>query len=256
MLIDTHAHLYADAFDSDRSEMILRAQSEGVNKIFLPNIDIQSIKGMMQLVAEFPDVCYPMMGLHPCDVKEDFEKLLAEIEQKLFENPKQFVAIGETGIDLYWDKSTLEWQVASLEKHIEWAKQTKLPLVIHARESLDELIAIFQNPAHLGVSGVFHCFTGNLDQAKAVLDFGFYLGIGGVATFKNSGLCNVLPQIPIDRIVLETDAPYLAPVPHRGKRNESAYVKLVAHKVAEFYGKSFEEIAVQTTENAHKLFRL
>jgi len=253
-LIDTHAHLYASQFDEDRGAMINRALEAGVEKIFLPNIDLDSIKGMHDLIEKYPGICYPMMGLHPCDVKEGFEEVLAKIEKELFTNLDKYIAVGETGIDLYWDKSTLNWQVQAFEVQITWCQQTGLPIVIHARDSIDELIAILQKPKNKGITGVFHCFTGNLTQAQQILELGFYLGLGGVLTFKKSPLVEVVKDLPIDRLILETDSPYLAPMPHRGKRNESAYVQFVAQKLAEIKDISLTQVAETTTANALRLF--
>ena len=253
-LIDTHAHLYAAQFEEDREAMINRALQAGVEKIFLPNIDLESIKGMHDLLEKFPGICYPMMGLHPCDVKEDFKTVLAKIEKELFENLDKYIAVGETGIDLFWDKTTLDWQVQAFEIQISWCQQTGLPIVIHARDSIDELITLLEKQKNKQVSGVFHCFTGNQEQAKKILNLGFYLGLGGVLTFKNSPLAEVVRDLPMDRLILETDSPYLAPTPHRGKRNESTYVQFVAQKLAEIKDISLAQVAQETSANALRLF--
>lgn len=254
--IDTHCHLYADAFDNDRHEMVARALAAGITPLLLPNISLDSIAGMMQLCHSFPQQCLPMMGLHPCDVKEDFEQVLQTME-KWFEPGHPFVAIGETGIDLYWDKTTLPLQIRSLEHHLRWSQQYQLPIVLHARDSLDELLDVIEQAEFRdSTRGVFHCFTGNQAQAERVLSLGYYIGLGGVVTFKNSGMAAVVASLPSDRIVLETDAPYLAPVPHRGKRNESAYLVSIAEKIAELRGESLERVASYTTANAKQLFGL
>lgn len=253
-LVDTHAHLYAQAFDEDRDKVLKRAQDLGVNKILLPNIDEESLEPMMQLCKAYPSVCFPMIGLHPCDVKEDYESVLARMESVLKNPHHPFVAVGETGMDLYWDRSTQDMQHQALLIQINWAQKYNLPIVIHARESIPELLDVFEHPECPSITGVFHCFTGSYEQAKRIIDLGFYLGIGGVVTFKKSGLAEVVKRLPVNRLVLETDAPYLAPVPYRGKRNESSYVTEVAQYLAQVLGVSVENIAKQTTHNARVLF--
>jgi TatD DNase family protein len=255
MLIDTHAHLYAEQFDQDRDAMIERAKQAGLEKILLPNIDVSSISGMMQMTNDYPNYCHPMMGLHPCSVNADFEQDLEEIYHKLHQ--EKIVAIGEIGIDLYWDKSTLEYQRMAFRRQVDWAKQMNLPIVIHARDSYNELFEELNNLNDDSLSGVFHCFTGSQQQAEKILSYGkFYLGLGGVLTYKNSGIGKFIAELPLDKIILETDAPYLPPVPHRGQRNESAYVLHVAEKLAELYALPLEEIGHQTSDNAKKLFAL
>lgn len=252
-LIDTHSHIYQPAFDEDRDAMVQRALDAGIQKILLPNIDLESVPRMHALVQAHPNVCYPMMGLHPCDVKEDFEQVLSIMSEHLAQG--HYVAIGETGIDLYWDKSTYDLQCRAFEIQVEWAKQYGLPIVIHARESIDELIAMLDRLNDDRLMGVFHCFTGTLAQAQHILRYGgFYLGIGGVLTYPKSGLAQVVAEIPMDALILETDAPYLPPVPHRGKRNESAYVELVARHLATVKNTTFEEVALVTTANSKRLF--
>lgn len=254
-LIDTHSHLYLEHFDDDLNEVIARCKNAQVGKVLLPNIDVNSIPQMERLVAMEPDYFIPMMGLHPCSVKEGFENVLENIRDHLFGG--KYCAIGEIGIDLYWDKSTLPIQQEAFATQIEWAKELNLPIVIHARESYSEIFEIVDRLNDEALTGVFHCFTGDQAQAEHIISYGgFKLGIGGVATFKNGGLDKVLPQIELGHLVLETDSPYLAPVPHRGKRNESSYVRLVADRVAEIYGVSTDEIASITTSNARDLFRL
>ena len=252
MLIDTHAHLYSSKFDDDRADMIARAQAAGVERVYLPNVDSKSIEGMLALEAAYPDYCVAMMGLHPCSVKADYERELAVVREWLDERP--FVAVGEIGIDLYWDKTFVKEQQAAFLTQTRWAKELGVPIVIHARESIDMLVELLQDEKGPELKGVFHCFTGKAEQARAVLDLGMYLGIGGVATFKNGGLDKVLPEVPLAALVLETDAPYLAPKPYRGKRNESAYVRLVAERVATIMNFSFEKVVQMTGANARQLF--
>jgi TatD DNase family protein len=253
MLIDTHTHLYLEQFDQDRDQVIQNAMDAGIEKLFLPNIDVNSIAGMLSLVEHYPNVCYPMMGLHPCSVEAGFEIELQKIYDAL--SNQAIIAIGEIGIDLFWDKTTLPLQREAFRIQVQWAKDMNLPIVIHARDSYNDLFEELNVLNDERLSGVFHCFTGSLQQAEKILSYGnFYLGIGGVSTFKNSGLNTVLPQVPLDRIILETDSPYLAPVPHRGKRNESAYTALVAQHLSHLLNKSLKEIASITTQNALNLF--
>jgi TatD DNase family protein len=251
--VDTHCHLYASEFDEDRTAMIARAIAAGVQEMMLPNIDSGSVEGMWELVHSFPGRCHPMMGLHPCSVKPGFEESLRQMKEDLF--TRDYVGIGETGVDLYWDKTYRDEQVEAFEIQIGWAKEQGLPVIIHSRDSLDVTIEIIQKHAGEDLRGIFHCFGGTYQQAMAIHEVGFSVGIGGVVTFKKSGLDEVLPRLPVEMIVLETDAPYLAPVPFRGKRNESSYIPLVAEKIALLTGKTQQEIALQTTRNAHGLFR-
>ena len=254
-LIDTHTHLFAQQFDEDRSEVVHKALEKGVQQMLLPNIDSSSIQPMLNLCTEFPNNCFPMMGLHPCDVKDNYLEELVIIEEWL--QKEKFVAVGEIGIDLYWDKSTLSMQEDAFRKQVELAKKYKLPIAIHVRDSFDEVFTIIDEMNDDDLSGVFHCFTGNETEANHIINYGgFKLGIGGVVTFKNSGLDKTLRTIPIEHLILETDSPYLAPEPYRGKRNESSYVVLVAEKLAEIYGKSVEEIADITTKNTNELFKI
>lgn len=262
ILTDTHTHLYSSKFDSDRDEMIQRALDAGVTRLFLPNIDSASIDGMLDLATRYPNNCFPMMGLHPCHVKEDVEQELETVRRWLFDkvdiagNKREvnFGAVGEIGLDYYWEITFKEQQKEALKIQTQWAKQLELPIVIHSRESFDDIAEILESLADESLKGVFHCFTGTVAQAQRVLDLGFYLGIGGVVTYKNSGLAEVVKEIGLDKIILETDAPYLTPVPHRGKRNETAYIRFVADKLAETMGISTEEIAEITTLNSQKLF--
>ncbi len=253
MFIDTHAHLYAKEFDEDRHAMLQIAINVGVEKFFLPNIDEDSIEGMHQLCKDFPNQCYPMMGLHPCSVAANYKEQLATIKEAF--NPNFHIGIGEIGIDLYWDKSLLKEQLEAFEEQIKWAKELRLPIVIHARDSFDEIFEVVDGLNDENLRGIFHCFTGNEAQANKILGYGgFKLGVGGVVTFKNSGLAEVLKNIPLSELVLETDSPYLAPVPKRGKRNESSYIPLIAAKLSEVYECSLKEIATTTTNNALTLF--
>jgi TatD DNase family protein len=252
--IDSHAHIYLDDFKADRTDTLHRCADAGVNKIFMPNIDHTSIDKMLEVQERWPLQCYPMMGLHPCSVKKDFERELYIVEDWL--TKKKFSAVGEIGTDLYWDKTFWEQQKEALSIQIAWAKKYSLPIVLHCRESLDQTLEIMESLHDDNLKGVFHCFTGNVEQAKRIGKLGFYIGIGGVATFKKGGLDVVLPEVDFKKIVLETDSPYLAPVPHRGKRNEPSYIPLVAAKVSELMKISIEEVQKQTTENALDLFKL
>lgn len=253
--IDTHAHLYQAAFDDDIAQVVDRAVVSGVSKILLPNIDLDSIEPMLRLCAHNPDVFQPMMGLHPCYVKEDFEKVLYKMES-LFAR-YNFVAVGETGMDLYWDKTTLEIQKAAFEIQVDWAIQRDLPLVIHARDAFEPLLEILDRRMHKDLRGVFHCFTGDATIASHIAEYGsFYFGIGGVLTYPKAGLDQVVPLLPRDRIILETDSPYLPPVPHRGKRNESAFVLLVAEKLSTLMGINLNQLSQLTSDNAQTLFSL
>ncbi len=254
-MIDTHTHLYSEEFDQDRKETIERALNKGVYKFFLPAIDSETHEKMLALESEFPNQIYSMMGLHPCYVKpETWENELIIIENYL--NQRHFPAIGEIGVDLHWDKTTLDIQIKAFEKQIDWAIERDLPIVIHTRESFNETFEVLERKKHQKLRGIFHCFSGNLEQAKHAIDLNFILGIGGVVTFKNGKIDQFLNEIPLEKIVLETDSPYLAPVPHRGKRNESGYLDLVAGKLVDIYGKDFAEIDSITTENALKLFKI
>jgi TatD DNase family protein len=254
MIIDTHAHLYAEEFHQDIANVIERARSEGIYRVLLPNIDTNSIEPLKALVASYPDYCIPMMGLHPCSVSTDYKSQLAIIEKEL--DTKDYVAVGEIGIDLYWDKTTLDIQKDAFIIQCQWAVDRKLPVAIHARDSIDILIKILQEDVKGELTGVFHCFGGDIDQAKAIEELGFYLGIGGVVTFKNTKLRDVLVSVSLDRIMVETDAPYLAPVPYRGKRNESSYLKQIISTLADVYSTTPAEISAITTANALKLFKI
>ncbi|MFN8699518.1 MAG: TatD family hydrolase [Flavobacteriales bacterium] len=251
--IDTHTHLYLDAFENDRSEMVQRAIDSGVTKMFLPNIDESSITGMHDLCERFPGHLYPMMGLHPCDVKEDFPEVLHRMKSLL--ETGRYIAVGETGIDLYWDKTTLPIQIEAFRIQVEWAKETRLPIVIHARESYNELFSVLDEMHDERLKGVFHCFTGSAEQARKIMSYStFMMGIGGVLTYPKSGLAETVRSIPSEYLVLETDSPFLTPAPHRGKRNESSYIPLVLAKLSDAKGVSPEELAAMTTANALRMF--
>ena len=254
-MIDTHTHLYSEEFDQDRNEMIARAINKGVSKFYLPAINSETHHKMFALETEYPNQMVSMMGLHPCYVKpESWQEELKLVEDYL--NQRSFAAIGEIGIDLHWDKTTLDIQVKAFEQQIDWAIERDLPIVIHTRESFDEVFEVLDRKKHPKLRGIFHCFSGNLEQAKRAIDLQFILGIGGVVTFKNGKIDQFLNEIPLDQIVLETDSPYLAPVPHRGKRNESSYLDLVVGKLVTIYNKDFSEIDKITTENAERMFSM
>ncbi|MCX6317929.1 MAG: TatD family hydrolase [Bacteroidetes bacterium] len=254
ILIDTHSHIYVPEFDNDREAILQRAEKEGVAKILLPAIDSETHPALIRLQEKYPDRCIGMMGLHPCSVKENYKEELA-IARDYF-TQHRFVAVGEMGLDFYWDKTFTEQQYTAFHEQIGWALELDLPIVIHSRNSTNECIEVVKQYQENKLRGVFHCFSGNADEAARVIAMGFYLGIGGVVTFKNSGLDKVLENVPLSNIVLETDAPYLAPVPFRGKRNEPAYLIHVVNKLAALYGCTTADIQRITTENANRLFRL
>ena len=251
-LVDTHAHIYSDKFNDDIDDVIKRAQDAGVEKIYLPNIDSKSIDGMLELELRYPDLCIHMMGLHPCHVSEDFEKELQIVEGWL--SKISFVAVGEIGTDLYWDKTKLEMQKKAFNIQCDFALKYGIPIVIHCRDSINVTIDLVKEIDNDGLRGIFHCFTGSESEAKQVIDMGFFVGIGGVATFKNGGLDDLIRNLDMSNIVLETDSPYLAPVPHRGKRNEPALVLEVARKVAQLKLLNVSEVAAVTTQNAYKVY--
>ncbi|HXB35330.1 MAG TPA: TatD family hydrolase [Puia sp.] len=251
-LIDTHCHLYNKEFDRDREEMIQRADLEGVERFYLPMVDSGSRAALLDLEVRYPGICVGMTGLHPTSVKEDYTVELRIVEEDLARRP--WAAVGEIGLDFYWDRTFECQQYEAFHLQIEWAVQYRLPIVIHSRDSMKESIGVVREHRAQGVRGVFHCFGGSVEDARAIVDLGFYLGIGGVLTYKNSLLPDVLREIPLDSLVLETDAPYLAPVPYRGKRNEPAYLRYVVERLAEVKGVSVEDVAAVTTANAEKLF--
>ena len=254
--IDTHSHLYSSQFDKDRTQAINNAISAGVSTILLPNISSEYTKGMLEICNEFPENCFPMMGLHPCDVTdENYTQEIEHVEEELA--TKKYIAVGEIGLDLHWDKTKLEVQKKAFIHQIELAKKYQLPIAIHVRDSFAEAIEIIEKLNDENLRGVFHCFTGSTEDAQRVINLGgFYLGIGGVLTFKNSGLDKTIAEIELQNLILETDAPYLAPTPFRGKRNEGKYIVNIAEKLAEVHQISIEKVAEITTENAKKLFEL
>lgn len=253
--IDTHTHLFSESFNEDRTDVVERAIERGVEYLLLPNIDVNSIQPMYALCKAYPNNCFPMMGLHPGSVDENVEQSLQEIKQQLFN--QRNIAVGEIGMDLYWDKSFIEEQKHAFSTQVEWAKELRLPIAIHARDAFDEIFTILDELNDDRLSGVFHCFTGDNDQAKKALSYGgFKLGIGGVVTYKKSELPEVLSSIPLSQIILETDSPYLPPVPYRGKRNESSFILHVAEKLADVYNLPLAEIANVTSFNANELFNV
>ena len=251
--IDTHAHLYSTEFASDRQEMIGRALRQGVNRLLLPNIDEDSIAGMLALEAQYPGECLPMMGIHPVYVKENVEAQLAIVQDWL--EKRKFWGVGEIGLDFYWPTEYREQQFTAFRRQLELSAKHGLPVSIHSREATRACIDVVKEFPAGGVSGVFHCFSGTREEAEEVIGLGFYLGIGGVVTFKKAGLDVLLENIGLEHVVLETDAPYLAPVPYRGKRNESAYIPLIAQRIADVKNLKIEEVAAITTRNAQKLFK-
>ncbi|CAE6933918.1 COG0084 Mg-dependent DNase [Vibrio sp. B1ASS3] len=253
-MIDTHAHIYASEFDNDRDEVVKRALEQGIDRILLPNIDLESIEPMLKTEAAYPEVCRSMMGLHPCYVDGNVEQTL-EIIRGWFEK-HNFIAVGEIGIDLYWDKTFRAEQEMAFVTQLNWAKEMNLPVVIHTRDSIEETLTLLRQEQDGSLRGVFHCFGGSVEEAQAINELGFHLGLGGVSTFKNGGMDKVIPHLDMSWVILETDCPYLAPVPHRGKRNEPAYTSLVAARVAELRGESLEAIDALTTKNAEVLFNL
>lgn len=251
-LTDTHAHLYVEAFDDDRAEMMARARAEGVERFFIPAIDSTYTQRMRELREAYPDEVFLMCGLHPTHVKEDFEEELRHVERELGRGG--YVAVGEIGVDLYWDQSRLEAQQEAFRRQIGMAKSHGLPIVIHCREAFDEIFEVLTECQGPDLRGIFHCFTGTLEQARLALSFGMKLGIGGVATFKNGKIDQFLGELPPESLVLETDSPYLAPKPHRGKRNEPAYLKFVVSRLSEIYGLPESRIAAITTETSREVF--
>jgi TatD DNase family protein len=252
--IDTHSHLFLEEFAEDLPLVMQRAKAAGVSRIYMPNIDCSTIKPLLDTVAQYPDYCFPMIGLHPTSVNSDFREEL-KVMKELLDQSHPFVAIGEVGMDLYWDRTFINEQFEAFETQIQWSAEYLLPLVIHSRDSFEEVYQVIKRNEHKNLKGIFHSFTGTLEEAERLLQFdGFYLGINGVVTFKKSTLPEVLKNVPLERIVLETDSPYLTPVPNRGKRNESANVKDTLLKLAAIYQCSPENIAETTTMNALKIF--
>lgn len=252
--VDTHAHIYLDDFKHDLYDVVTKAKSNGIFTILMPAIDKSTHAAMLQTELAFPGLCRSMMGLHPCSVKDDYQKELDEVLGHL--SRRKFVAIGEIGLDFYWDTSFKDQQYDAFHRQIQLALHYDIPIVIHSRNAVDECIRVVENNQDGKLKGVFHCFSGTLDQARKITAMGFYLGIGGVVTYKNSGLDKVMGAVDLDSVILETDAPYLSPVPHRGKRNEPGNIAIVAKKVAEIKDIELTEIAKITTQNAEKLFGL
>ena len=252
MMVDTHCHLYLGEFKVDIEDVLKRAGAAGINKFYLPAIDSSETENMLILESNFPGKCFAMMGLHPCSVKENYLNELAIVKEWL--TKRKFVAVGEIGLDFYWDKTFVTQQYQAFRMQIEWSLQYKLPIVIHTRNAMQETIDVVKEFVPAGVRGIFHCFGGTLENAKEIIDAGFYLGIGGVLTYKKSGLAEVLEQIDLKYLVLETDAPYLTPVPFRGKRNESSYLKYIVERLAVIKNTSVAEVAAITTFNAEKIF--
>lgn len=250
--IDTHTHLYDEQFNDDRAATIQKAIDNGVNKMYLPNCDSSTINSMMQLAKDYPTNCFPMMGLHPCYVKENYQEELAIVADYL--SKEKFYAVGEIGLDYYWDTTFKEQQIEAFSLQIDWALKYDLPIVIHSRESLQDCIDIVKSKQDGKLKGIFHCFGGSKYEAEQIIDLGFYLGIGGVVTFKNSKLPEVLKNVDLKHLVLETDAPYLSPTPYRGKRNESSYIPLIAEKLADIHETDISNVATITTENALAIF--
>ncbi len=251
-MIDTHAHLYLEHFNDDLDEVIYRIRINGIDRVYLPNVDASTIVALNHLVKLDQNVFFPMMGLHPCSVGEDWKNQLKTIYTEL--KNKSYVGVGEIGIDLYWDKTFAKEQESVYRTQINWAIELNIPIVIHSRESLDQTIGVVQEMQNGKLSGIFHCFNGSLNQAKRIMDLGFYLGIGGVVTYKNAGVDKVVAQLPLESLVLETDSPYLSPVPFRGKRNESSYLIYIAEKIASIKEVQPEEVTRITTANAMKIF--
>ena len=254
MIIDTHCHLYVEEFNNDIDAVIVRAQQKGVQKFYLPGIDSESIDAMLSLEAKYPGVCIAMMGLHPCYVKEHYKDELNVVHQWL--QKRKFAAVGEIGLDFYWDKTFTEQQYEAFDLQMQWALDFRLPIVIHTRNAMQETINRVKPFAQKGLKGIFHCFSGSYESARQIVDMDFLLGIGGVVTYKNAGLPEALEKIAVEHLVLETDAPYLTPVPFRGKRNESSYLEYIIQKLAEVKNVSVAEIEAITTANAEKLFAL
>ena len=251
-LIDTHAHLYLAEFELDRSMMLDRAKQAGIEKIFLPAIDSSTHTSLLQMETDFP-WCKAMMGVHPCSIKENYQEELA-IAQQYWSN-RNFVAVGEIGLDFYWDRTFEKEQYEAFRIQIEWALEKNVPIVIHSRQSTLDCVRVLKEYKNSALRGVFHCFSGSLEEAQEIIKLGFYLGIGGVITYKNAGLGAVLEKIDLSHLVVETDAPYLTPAPHRGKRNESSYISLIAEKIATVKADKVEKVAEITTQNAENLFR-
>lgn len=251
-LIDSHIHLYLNDFKTDRDKLIQEAQNQNIKKFLLPNIDLSTIEGLMSLCEKHPKTCYAMIGLHPCSVDKNYKQMLIKLKKIM--NSRSFIAIGEVGIDLHWDKTFIKEQRDAFRTQIHWSKEQKIPIVIHCRNSFKEIYTILKEEADDSLNGVFHCFGGNLEEAKKIIDLNFFIGIGGVLTFKNSGLDSVVQNIPLEKIILETDAPYLAPTPYRGKRNKPEFLTIIAKKLSELKKISMTELTNQVYINTQSLF--
>ena len=256
MFTDTHAHLYLEEFDPDRDQVMQRAETAGVYHLFLPNIDSGSVRQLLKVCSDWPHLCYPMIGLHPTSVGVNYPDELKLVKQYLDDKSFRFCAVGEIGIDLYWDKTFEKEQKDAFSLQLDLALEHSLPVAIHTRNSIEVTLELLESRSDKGLRGVFHCFSGDVRHAERAVKLGFYLGIGGVVTYKNSGLADVVAATPLDSLLLETDAPFLPPVPHRGQRNESSYIPLIAQKIAEIKGLSLDKVAEVTTKNAIKLFIL
>ena len=252
--VDTHSHLYVKDFDRDRDAVVKESMNEGVSRILLPNIDLYSMQNMLTVCEAYPQICFPMIGLHPCDVKADYKDVLQQIFDRY--PLHKYIGVGEIGMDLYWDKTFVEEQKNAFRFQIQFALRHDLPIIIHKRQSYDETMAVLNEFQGEKLKGIFHCYSGNLAHAQEIIEKGFLLGIGGTVTYKTSNLDAILPDIPLKYIVLETDAPYLTPVPHRGTRNKSSYIPLIAQRIAEIKQTTTEDVATQTTQNAIELFLL
>lgn len=255
-MVDTHCHLYDEAFDADRDEAVTRALDAGVGMMVLPGIDSKSHAAQEALAMRFPNCFRQMMGLHPTSVDEGFEEELRMVEERLFDPDAHYVGVGEIGLDLYWDRTFYEQQREVLRRQMRWARQLDLPVCLHVRKAYNELFGLLRDLNFGTHRGVMHCFGGSVQEARRAVEMGFYLGIGGVVTFKNATMAEVVDAVPLERIVLETDAPYLAPVPYRGKRNESAYIPVIAEKIAAIKGVSLSQVDEVTTASANRLFGL
>ena len=252
-IVDSHSHLFLDDFVDDLPQVVKRAQEAGITHIFMPNIDSTTVEAMLKVCTDYDGFCFPMLGLHPTSVDEGYQQELYRLESYLSDT--RFVAIGEIGIDLYWDKTYLKEQVMAFEQQIEWALSYNLPVVIHCRDAFDQVYSSLQKFSGSNIQGIWHSFMGTVEEAAAIVEnSNLFIGVNGSVTFKKSSLPSVLPEIPLSRLVLETDSPYLTPIPYRGKRNESAYLRFTLQKVAEIYGCSVEDVAKNTTENALRLF--